>query len=829
MANSIVRYTGTSPENKSEIMSKVTVTTAGLLSLAEITANDTYTIHFWIKASGSRSAILYLGDNAYTTAVTTAWKEFKYTADANAKTMCEIYLPTGIYYIWHIKLEQSTKVSDYTQAPEDVDQSITTAEDNALNRAKDYVTEVLREYSKTKETWSEIKQTQSEIRLSVNEQITETKTYALGVAGDAEANAKADTTEKLKSYATITAMNAAITTKADSITAEVSRTYATKVYTDNKFGNYSTTAQMNAAITAKADSITSTVNTKFNDYSTTTQMNTAINQKADRITVSVNKTLTDYSTTTQMNAAIKTAADIITSTIDTKFQDYSTTTQMNSAISQSATSIKADVTQTLRSYSTTTQMNSAISQSATSIKADVTQTLKSYSTTTQMNTAINQKADRITVSVNKTLTDYSTTTQMNAAINAKADSITSTVNKTYATQATVNGISARMTSAESSITQNATAISLRVKKADLVSEINQSAGTISMTSNRFTVSSTNFTLTANGTITATNANLTNATITGSFKTLKSDASYLFIHGNIMEFFRSDKRLAYIQPINYVNDDVRYPALGIMASGNYNGLIIGAHYSGGWEGYYHCNIQDMASKLGCRHLFRDNVKFLGQFVSRVNFVDNIGVAWGGNTGLRYCDGDTGSYGSGLYLGITANDCYTYLCARRTCVRGGSLDIADGHGIRCTGDKAFWWNPDNNSLYVGIDGATMRLIGSDVYCNGSPVATTSDARKKKDITPLTAKHLNLIKAIEPVSFSYTSDLANSGRTHTGFIAQQVLSAMENLGIDTQEFAAFIDVNRRGEEYALRYEEFIPLLLMYIKHLDQRLTSIENGGTN
>ena len=775
MANSIVRFKGTSPENKSEIMSKVTVTTAGLLSLAEIAGNDTYTIHFWIKASGSRSAILYLGGNAYTTAVTTAWKEFKYTAAANAKTMCEIYLPTGTYYIWHIKLEQSTKVSDYTQAPEDVDQSITTAEDNALNRAKDYVTEVLREYSTTKETWSEIKQTQSEIRLSVNEQITETKTYALGVAGDAESNAKADTTEKLRSYATITAMNSAITTKADSITAEVSRTYATKVYTDDKFTNYSTTTQMNSAISAKADSITSTVNTKFQSYSTTTQMNTAIRQKADSITSTVNTKFQNYSTTTQMNSAITQSANSVKAEVTQTLKSYSTTTQMNSAITQSANSVKTEVTQTLKSYSTTTQMNSAISASATSIKTEVTQTLKNYSTTTQMNSAIVTSSDNVTAYVRTSLSNYSTTKQMNSAIKTSADSITSTVSETYATKSTVSGISARLTSAESSITQNASNINLRVKKADLVSEINQSAGTISMTSNRFTVSSTNFTLTANGTITAKNANLTNATITGDFQTITTNGYYTHMYGNTVEFYSNSKRLAFIAPLDITVGSNKYKQLCICGSGNYDGVAIGGVFSTGPETYYECNIQGMASKRGCCHYFKGDVKFVdGYFKYSIKFD-------GGN-------------------GIMFND--------KAAVR--------------------WWSSDN-SMIVGMSDTTLRLVGSSILANGSTVATTSDARKKKDITPLTARYLNLIKAIAPVSFSYTSDIASSGRTHTGFIAQQVLSAMENLGIDTQEFAAFIDVNRRGEEYALRYEEFIPLLLMYIKHLDQRLTSIENGGTN
>lgn len=59
-----------------------------------------------------------------------------------------------------------------------------------------------------------------------------------------------------------------------------------------------------------------------------------------------------------------------------------------------------------------------------------------------------------------------------------------------------------MNTMQSSITQNSQSISLKVSKSNLVSEINQSAGTIKLTSNRFVVESDNFKLTANGTITA---------------------------------------------------------------------------------------------------------------------------------------------------------------------------------------------------------------------------------------------------------------------------------------------------------------------------------------
>jgi hypothetical protein len=50
------------------------------------------------------------------------------------------------------------------------------------------------------------------------------------------------------------------------------------------------------------------------------------------------------------------------------------------------------------------------------------------------------------------------------------------------------------------------------------------------------------------------------------------------------------------------------------------------------------------------------------------------------------------------------------------------------------------------------------------------------------------------------------------------------MTAAGIDTSEFAAFVDVGGDGSEYALRYEEFISPLLAYVKHLEGRITALE-----
>ena len=149
-----------------------------------------------------------------------------------------------------------------------------------------------------------ITQKADSITTAVNKQITETKEYAETKASAAETNAKADTTEKLKSYSTTTEMNSAIEQSANSINLSVdTKITETKKYADTQ----AATAEKNAK---------DSTDTKLKSYTTTTEMNAAIKTAVDGIDLSVYKTvksynedIAKYSTTEQMNSAIKLAVD----------------------------------------------------------------------------------------------------------------------------------------------------------------------------------------------------------------------------------------------------------------------------------------------------------------------------------------------------------------------------------------------------------------------------------------------------------------------------------------------------------------------------------------
>jgi len=94
--------------------------------------------------------------------------------------------------------------------------------------------------------------------------------------------------------------------------------------------------------------------------------------------------------------------------------------------------------------------------------------------------------------------NYYTKSETESRLTATSNSIMLSVSGTYATKTTTNNLSAQ--------------ISLKLNKADLVSEINASADVITLTSNRLSITSDYFTLSTNGSVTASNLTITGGKI-----------------------------------------------------------------------------------------------------------------------------------------------------------------------------------------------------------------------------------------------------------------------------------------------------------------------------
>lgn len=113
----------------------------------------------------------------------------------------------------------------------------------------------------------------------------------------------------------------------------------------------------------------------------------------------------------------------------------------------------------------------------------------------------------------------------------------------------------------------------------------------------------------------------------------------------------------------------------------------------------------------------------------------------------------------------------------------------------------------------------IYATSIYQNGSAVST-SDKRKKKEVKTLSNKFKALLMSLRPVSYKYKD--GESGRLHTGFIAQEVEESMKDNNITSEEFAGLV-IQPNGE-YGLRYEEFIALQTAVIQEHEAKIKELE-----
>ena len=102
------------------------------------------------------------------------------------------------------------------------------------------------------------------------------------------------------------------------------------------------------------------------------------------------------------------------------------------------------------------------------------------------------------------------------------------------------------------------------------------------------------------------------------------------------------------------------------------------------------------------------------------------------------------------------------------------------------------------------------------------TTSDRREKNNICLLRDEHDVFFDGLKPVTFIY--EHADTGRTHLGFIAQDVETSLLSSGLTTMDFAGVCIGNDENKTYGLRYEEFIALNTSQIQKLKTRVAELE-----
>lgn len=175
--------------------------------------------------------------------------------------------------------------------------------------------------------------------------------------------------------------------------------------------------------------------------------------------------------------------------------------------------------------------------------------------------------------------------------------------------------------------------------------------------------------------------------------------------------------------------------------------------------------------------------------------------------------------GLYISDGSNSgTYTGLALESLMLNGHSFYVDyDNFMSSCTivPEGSYNWDLGSSDYYW-----------NNIYCYY--VNQVSDRNLKENITPLTDLYVQLFDKLQPVTFKYKG----GDRTHTGFISQDVETAMGEVGLTAIDFGGFCKdtiTNEDGtttEKYALRYNEFIALLTAKIKQLENRIEVLENG---
>lgn len=247
-------------------------------------------------------------------------------------------------------------------------------------------------------------------------------------------------------------------------------------------------------------------------------------------------------------------------------------------------------------------------------------------------------------------------------------------------------------------------------------------------------------------------------------------------------------------------------LWITANGTVNAVTVTAQD-------LHCTRLNNATPITSNNIGSQNVAFATNASKAVNadYATNAGSA------------DIASYAQNANYASSANTATT------------------AYGLNAYGSGAVYVSAEGNlrpsSSGSRACGTSAGLWSSVWAVNGT--IQTSDEREKTDIEPLEndERFLRFAKMIVPYIFKMK--MGTSGRKHIGFIAQRIEEAMNECGISDMEFAGLVKApvyakklkDENGNElneydttsevidytYHLRYEEFIPLLFLWLRSLN------------
>lgn len=146
----------------------------------------------------------------------------------------------------------------------------------------------------------------------------------------------------------------------------------------------------------------------------------------------------------------------------------------------------------------------------------------------------------------------------------------------------------------------------------------------------------------------------------------------------------------------------------------------------------------------------------------------------------------------------------------------LQDGDGHAT-----YSAYFKPNSNGKCT-LGASANRWYA--VYATNATIQT-SDAREKENIQLLTEIHSNLFDKLRPVQYNF---IDGDGRTCYGLIAQDVISAMNELGIGEHDLDLVhhdSDADDTNDTFGLAYSNLIAMLIHEVQKLKREIADIRS----
>ena len=186
--------------------------------------------------------------------------------------------------------------------------------------------------------------------------------------------------------------------------------------------------------------------------------------------------------------------------------------------------------------------------------------------------------------------------------------------------------------------------------------------------------------------------------------------------------------------------------------------------------------------------------------------------------------------------------------------GIIKLTDNYGIDDTNGNGFLYRSTSATsfgsilnkypVYIGTMSSNdvTYLRGANIVINGvnhiyasQTIAVHSDQRVKNNeslISEEIDKYVNFFDKLQPRKYNYTRDEEGASK-NIGFFAQEVHQALSDSGLELKDFAGlhidetFVDGWAEGTSeavwyedfYSLAYEQFIPIIVAKIQHMEQQ----------